>query len=414
MLPGGGALRLVKAHYAPTYHDVRPIGLMERFKGWLPKQRNVQPPPVGSRDYGKAGDPPRLWLVFEADGVKRTDACMLIVPMFETLQSGMTLDQVHTEFPPVDDLLGDGALRRPRIIVGLKLYPRHARQLELRFGTEHGTVEATIPNPLPLRGAPPWTPEPIPQSRKVKSREVVLQDLTVHYNHFERVPPDFHIQMKVEVRETGVPPGAFFVRGVFADGTGNESELHPPLGEPVWKLHATVWRTDTYPFTAAEIVASWRTTVPSPGKFQTFQLPDDTALGNRRYLVLAGVGEYRTRYDKTLTFEPAPAPAAGAAQLRAGGNLTLKCAFPQLLIFHQGVPPNDLTYDENRMIIRSVVDGKIQRLFALDYSTASDRERQGYAVGFRGKHTPPVGTEIEFQFINEQAETVDFYVCPPK
>src|SRR4051812_1784606 len=69
-LPGGGALRLVMAHYAPTYHDVRPIGLMEHLKRWLPKQRNNPPSPVGSRDYGKAGDSPRLWLVFEADGVK--------------------------------------------------------------------------------------------------------------------------------------------------------------------------------------------------------------------------------------------------------------------------------------------------------------------------------------------------------
>lgn len=378
-LPDGGELVFIDAQYGPEYRKVIPIGMSERLRRFVSWQ--LRSPVV--MHFGTPTDVPTLWLVFERHSGPGNVSITV-------LDRGEALDQRQLE------VYQNAGLPRPRLVTGLRCYPRRAGQIDLRISTGAGPgqdITATIPNPFPLSDIPRWTPEPLPQTRQLGSRRIILEK-------WEATPSSRAIKPVITIHETGVQQDAFKIEHWLSDATGNFAIYgYLPSSEPVYKIHVTVTPNELYPFPASDYLSFGRTTFPNPGEVHQLKLPPDCKLGAALFV---GTGSYRC-----LGKEPFVEP------LRAGGpsngGPTFRTTDPGIFLFGRGSYPQHSR--ESPHIMRVVV-GTAQIGFpstGLQDFTGIPQESFGLSHDM-----PPAGTEGEIQLLFPHPESVDFFAAPPE
>jgi hypothetical protein len=408
-LPHGGELLLLEAHYGPTVHVAEQIGWRERFSHWLPTHRSTPFPPAGEWDFGFPDDPPRLWLIFtstRADNEQTLYGITGIVP----LQDGLALDEA------ISQEYGYNPGRQMRVAVGLASYPRRARELQLRIVMAHQIVAATIRNPFPITDVPLWTPQPIPQSRPLKSGEVVLKSLGRESESMNVVGgsfPSFRITApEIEVHQPGILPTAIDVDATLSDATDNESYDRLPAAETAWKIHAVIRPNEQYPFPGSEIESVGRATVPAPGEYSVCALPTDAPARGIRQAVLVSAGWWRVNYNNGLTVKSIPPSISSVTQPTPPGIVVIQSYNTELLVLGRGryfddQPPKGALY-----IVRAMRGtDSFFKMWEQRRFTANDGSIEGY--GFSLHETARVGTEVEIQSSLTHEESVDFFVRPP-
>ena len=392
-LPDGGELILIDAQYGPQYRHVHRIGLKERLRHLLSSRRGSPLPRPYDMHVGNPSDSPRLWLVFEKRGTEMENAS------FGTMEAGQTLESPKFTFSG------------PLLIGEFKCYPRRLRQFELKISMgERGrqTITATIPNPFPVFDVPRWTPEPIPQTRRLKSREIILKSLR------ELPIGSFQISPEIEVHEAGVPSDAFNIRHMLSDATGNVSWNHLPWSEPAWKIHVTVTPNGHYPFPASEYLSLGHTTMPGPGEYRLLKLPADPrvdAVGG--HALFTGPGWYRIHFGEEPIVEPVQQPTAGTSGLAADGSQIFQSRSEGVLILGKGTYRRESP--DCRHIMRAVVGSANIPFAGWGWGEDFNRiPRESFELSSPdASNAPPAGTEMELQLLLPSEESVDFFVRPP-
>jgi hypothetical protein len=264
-------------------------------------------------------------------------------------------------------------------------------------------------------------PESIPQTRKLKSGEILLLGLHRHPTEFQRgktAYPGTSVEPEFVVRESGVRPDAFAFTHEFSDATGNRHYADLPSGESAWKIHTTVRRNEKYPFPASDGISVGHVSMPGPGEVRVIPLPENIAAGPEHYAVLTGPGKYRVSFRQDLEsiapkFESIQQADEHSAPSRAAIDETFTCEKPQFWFFGPSTMTLSSYQDGPTGIVRAVTrTGHVvfqQRV----PQPGSPSSKAGNEDHERVETTLRAGDDLDIRFILAELESVDFLAQPP-
>jgi hypothetical protein len=138
--------------------------------------------------------------------------------------------------------------------VEFRNFPLRDREFVLALYVEGKLVgQFTVPNPVPAREFPNWTPEPLPATKRIGDLAVTLTSVDWVTNGALVLSP------KIELREGGQLGREWHTRDSYgmhwADVTGREAGYLEPLclNETAWKLKVSLYRAATGAFHSNEV-----------------------------------------------------------------------------------------------------------------------------------------------------------------
>ena len=171
----------------------------------------------------------------------------------------------------------------------LTAFPRRAESIRLRIDVGGQIIEGSIPNPVGGQSFETWKPEPLPQTRRVGTREFTLDRLTL-YRWTEGFPKGLlQCNPRFSIREvSGEAADGFSISSELLDATGNQHIEILPLDEPAWKVRAYFRRSGGYPFAADEGLILGPIEMPGPGEYREFEVPAVEKNNGIRLAVIVG------------------------------------------------------------------------------------------------------------------------------
>jgi hypothetical protein len=136
-----------------------------------------------------------------------------------------------------------------------------ARAKKLRFDVRINATPFVFkaPNPAYRTDLPVWKSDPMPQTKRHGNVAVTLGGVNVFPRSRDRLAgglalADWHAQPLWTIKH-GEFPGdrSHRISAVFEDPAGNSSSYAAFFSEPVWKVRATITRTEQFPFSEDEV-----------------------------------------------------------------------------------------------------------------------------------------------------------------
>jgi hypothetical protein len=466
-LPDGTELRLEYATYG-TEHRIPGVGKVHAWLSKIARERlGWKDAPQHEAEYKHATSDPMLVLWFSRYS-----------PQSRTYLQEISEDvTIYT----VDDANAYSLSRHnqnpgsplPNMAVEVPLYDRRKDTTMVRVVWEpdmrDGTLILGVPaapkiadivvrNPAAKIPFPVWTPERLPQTRRVGDVDAVLRSVKLTEDERGRISaePEYEFLHRGQVVDD-----AFDARTVMTDATGNEVYENEgrllPLSEQAWRLRLQLRRTVTYPFRAEEGQTIGPVAMPGEGQHAVFKLTDHGPKRAFRFAVLLGPGCYTWRDGAVMEAGP-PLKAYAEVTKFAGwvvGPDTLKVntLAPVLLLISANDPANLPVWDRLEMMGRvrdpdaakanvvllkesngtrplsevltygrwspwDEVDNslvafksdalRIARIFTLSGLDLDLQPTDGPEI-----HVP-TGASISIQIVPVMEESVDFLVAPPK
>ena len=311
----------------------------------------------------------------------------------------------------------------PSAAYPLTAFPRRAESIRLRVDVGGQIMEGDIPNPVRGQSFETWKPEPVPQTRRVGTREFTLNKLTLH--RWTDGPPKGRLQFGATytIREaSGEEAHEFNVGSELLDATGNKHIEVLPMDEPAWKIRAYFHRTGDYPFGADEGLILGPVEMPGPGEFREFEIPAAEKKNGIRFAALVGKGRYVWEDGKYVTGAaavPVPGEANGAYGPGSHVRLVQNFSEPALMLLLDGKPSEKWLKSSGQIVVRLHSGGNGYQMSDGGGSGSTDGngnqkvEKQFCAPSDKQNHRVSLSGPVSIQIVPVEPEIVDFIVAPP-
>ena len=318
----------------------------------------------------------------------------------------------------------NGNLPFPCAAFRITAYPRRTENIRLRIDLGGQIIEGNIPNPARGQSYVEWKPEPLPQTRRVGTREFTLKELKLF--RWKGGPPWGPVQLSpgYVIREgSGEVSEGFTVDTELLDATGNKNLEILPLDESAWKIRAYFWRNGGYPFAPDEGLTLGPVEVPGPGEYHEFEIPADETKNGIRLVALVGAGHFVWQDGKFLTAKAVIEPSTAANGTYGPGNrVRLEQTFsdPSLILLLEGKSVDKWVKNSGRIIVRLHVGGKGYLMQAGGgtggggVNGIQHQEKLFVAPWAEHGNRIPLSGPVSIQIVPVEPETVEFIVAPPK
>lgn len=417
-LPSGSELRLEYVTYG-TQHRIAGAGV---FLAWLSQTANGWLP---------------LRLPYYQAEYRVEDTEFPCPVLWFTLLDSQTGKLSQSKIGNVEVLAEPGAVRLrslngnmsttngpfPCAAFRITAYPRRAESIRLRIDLGSQIVEGNIPNPARGQLFVEWKPEPLPQIRRVGTREFTLNKLTLH--RWTDGPPKGLLQFGATftIREpSGEEASDFNVGSELLDATGNKHIEVLPMDEPAWKIRAYFRRNGGYPFAANEGLTFGPVEMPGPGEHREFEIPAAERKNGIRFAALVGKGSYVWEDGKYLTgFAAVPAPGEANGAYGPGSHVRLVQTFsePALMLLLDGKPTEKWLKCSGQIVVRLHLGGKGYEMHGGGGGGSTDGngnqkiEKQFNAPWDTQGNRLPLSGPVSIQIVPVEPEIVEFIVAPP-
>ena len=313
----------------------------------------------------------------------------------------------------------NGNLPFPCAAFRITAYPRRTENIRLRIDLGGQIIEGNIPNPARGQSYVEWKPEPLPQTRRVGTREFTLKELELF--RWKEGPPKGLVQFSstFDIRDaSGDVSGGFNVGRELLDATGNLHLEILPLDEPAWKVRATFRRSGGYPFAANEGIILGPVEMPGPGAYGEFEIPAAEKKNGIRLVAIVGAGHFVWQDGKFLTAETAMSSSGTAmAGYGPGRHVCLDQSFsqPGLILLLEGTSVEKWMKNSSQIVVRLHVGGKGYEMHSGGGGGGNEHLEKLFNAPWdeRGNRIPLSGP-VSIQIVAVEPETAEFIVAPPK
>jgi len=201
------------------------------------------------------------------------------------------------------------------------LVPARSRTLRLITRLDGGRQEFAVPNPAYRTDLPVWKADPLPQTQRRGDTAFTLRGVNVSATKSEKPDADgllmWHAQPDWTITHGERGADSFYeVKTVFEDPAGNLSPECGLFSEPVWKVRATITRTDRFPFRDDEV--RWLGTIDpavpeasTPRAYALLPLADFRSGGRFTLVGVFGPGQFEIQHGAVISSAPANADEPG-------------------------------------------------------------------------------------------------------
>ena len=303
-------------------------------------------------------------------------------------------------------------------------YPRRAESIPLRIDVGGQIIKENIPNPARGQSFVEWKPEPLPQTKRVGTREFTLKTFELFRSEAGTAKGMVRFSSTFAVRDASAEVSrGFNVGRELLDATGNLHLEILPLDEPAWKVRASFRRTGDYPFAASEGLMLGPVETPEPGAYGEFEVSEAERKNGIRLAAIVGTGRFIWEDGKFLNAKAVAALWDGSlGGFGPGGHVRFSQSYsePGLMLLIEGTEAQKWVKAENHLVIRLHTGGKGYDLGSGGGSASTDGNgvrhiKRVFAAPLdERRNRVPLSGPISIQIVSVENETVDFLVAPPK
>ena len=317
-----------------------------------------------------------------------------------------------------------GNLPFPCAAFRIAAYPRRAESIRLRLDMGGQIIEGNITNPARGQSFVEWKPEPLPQTRRVGTREFTLKELKLFRWKEGTQKGLVQFSSTFDIRDaSGDVSGGFNVGRDLLDATGNMHLEILPMDEPAWKVRASFRRNGDCPFAASEGLTLGPVEMPGTDAHAEFEVSVDEKKNGIRFAAIVGAGRFIWEDGKFLNAEAVAALwDKSLGGFGPGGHVRFSQSFsePGLMLLLEGTDAQKWVKAENHIAFRLHTGGKGYDLGSGGGSASTDgngvrRIKRVFTAprDERGNRVPLSGP-VSIQIVPVEAEVVEFLVAPPK
>lgn len=300
----------------------------------------------------------------------------------------------------------------------LTAFPRRAESIRLRIDVGGQIFEGNIPNPARGQRFDEWKPEPMPQTRRIGTREFNLDRLTLH-RWTEGFPKGLlQCSPSFSIREvSGEAADGFSISSELLDATGNQHIEILPLDEPAWKVRAYFRRSGGYPFAANEGLTLGPVEMPGPGEYREFAVSADEKKSGIRLAAIFGKGHFIWDDGKFLTAETVAVTSGGGTGVYGpGSHVRMDKVFyePHLMFLLEGTRAEKWVKSSEQLVVRLHIGGRGYEMHSSGGSGGNQYIEKLFISPWdkRGNRIPLSGP-VSIQIVPVEPEIVEFIVAPP-